>query len=143
MKNPNALIAMALVSQNANNPYAVFCEYIKYCIFSSAKDIMAITDVREAVCKEFGILIPYNVLVKCLSVIENSDIIETSDYQVKKTGVFDTNAFDCEREAYRKTETSIIEALVGYVAKYGLEWSFEYAREQLIKVLDKNFGQIH
>ena len=138
MKNPNALIAMALVSQNANNPYAVFCEYIKYCIFSSAKDIMAITDVREAVCKEFGILIPYNVLVKCLSVIENSDIIETSDYQVKKTGVFDTNAFDCEREAYRKTETSIIEALVGYVAKYGLEWSFEYAREQLIKVLDKN-----
>ena len=33
MKNPNALIAMAQVAQNANNPYAAFCEYIKYCIF--------------------------------------------------------------------------------------------------------------
>ena len=25
MKNPNALIAMAQVAQNANNPYAAFC----------------------------------------------------------------------------------------------------------------------
>lgn len=33
MKNPNALIAMAQVAQNAKNPYAAFCEYIKYCVF--------------------------------------------------------------------------------------------------------------
>lgn len=35
MKNPNALISMAIVSQNADNPYSVFCEYIKYCIFTN------------------------------------------------------------------------------------------------------------
>lgn len=138
MKNPNALIAMALVSQNANNPYAVFCEYIKYCIFGHAENVLSITEIRDAVCKEFGIFIPYNVMAMCLSIIENNGLIEVSGHQVTRAGFFDTNAFDHEREAYRKTETALIESLIGYVAKYGLDWSFEYAREQLIKVLDKN-----
>ena len=62
MKNPNALIAMAQVAQNANNPYAAFCEYIKYCIFINTEDTMHITEIREAVGREFGIYIPHNVL---------------------------------------------------------------------------------
>ena len=67
MKNPNALIAMAQVAQNANNPYAAFCEYIKYCIFMNTEDTMHITEIREAVGREFGIYIPHNVLLKCLT----------------------------------------------------------------------------
>ena len=43
MKNPNALIAMAQVAQNANNPYAAFCEYIKYCVFSTASSVVTLS----------------------------------------------------------------------------------------------------
>ncbi len=32
MKNKNALIKMAHVSENADNPYFVFFEIIKYCL---------------------------------------------------------------------------------------------------------------
>lgn len=138
MKNPNALIAMAFVSQNADNPHSVFCEYIKYCIFSDTADLMSITDIRAAVSKEFGLYIPYNIAAKCLSIIENEGIIELIDHQVKRKGTFDTDGFDRERDAYRKTETALIQALISHVAQYGLSWSFEHAREQLIKVLDKN-----
>lgn len=98
---------------------------------------MSISDIRASVSKEFGLYIPYNIAVKCLSIIENEGIIELSDHQVKRTGSFDTDAFDHERDAYRKTETALIQALISYVSQYGLRWSFEYAREQLIKVLDK------
>ena len=67
MRNPNALIAMAFVSQNSNNPYSVFCEYIKYCIFSDTADAMSISDVRTSVSKEFGLYIPYNIAAFLLS----------------------------------------------------------------------------
>ena len=69
LKNPNALIAMAFVSRNADNPYSVFCEYIKYCIFANTANVMSITDIRTAVSEEFGLYLPYNIIAKCLSTI--------------------------------------------------------------------------
>lgn len=138
MKNPNALIAMAFVSRNADNPYAVFCEYIKYCIFADTADAMTITDIRTAVSQEFGLYIPYNIAVKCLSNIEKDGIIEFTNHQVRRTGAFDTDKFDHERDAYKKTETALVQELINYVSQYGFNWSLEYARDQLIKVLDKN-----
>ena len=138
MKNPNALIAMAQVAQNAHNPYAAFCEYIKYCIFINTEDRMHITEIREAVGREFGIYIPHNVLLKCLTFIENDGVITCENHDIKRIGTFDTEAFDQGREAYRATESALIEELVQYAAKYGREWATEYARELLIKVLDRN-----
>ena len=58
MKNPNALIAMAQVAQNANNPFDAFCEYIKYCIFVNPSETMVLPEIRDAIGKEFGIYIP-------------------------------------------------------------------------------------
>ena len=138
MKNPNALIAMAFVSQNANNPYSVFCEYIKYSIFAATADIMTISDIRSAVSEEFGLYIPYNIALRCLSVISNEGVVEVCEHQVKKIGTFDIEEFERERDAYKKTETELIRELINYVAQYGLSWSFEHARDQLIKVLDKS-----
>ncbi len=138
MKNPNTLIAMALVSQNASNPYAVFCEYIKYCIFKNVDDVMMLTEIRDAVSNEFGLYIPYNIAMKCLLTIQKDGFIALHDHQIKRTGTFDTNEFENERDKYREIENSLIEALINYVAKYGKTWTFEYAREQLINVLDKN-----
>lgn len=138
MKNPNALIAMAQVAQNANNPYAAFCEYIKYCIFINTEDTMHITEIREAVGREFGIYIPHNVLLKCLAFIVNDGVILCKDHDVKRIGSFDTEAFDQGREAYRATESALIGELVQYAANYGREWTTEHARELLIKVLDRN-----
>lgn len=138
MKNPNALIAMAQVAQNANNPYASFCEYIKYCIFVNISDTMTLAEIREAVGSEFGLFIPHNVLLKCLTFIQDAGVISFDDHQIKRIGSFDTESFDQERESYRTTELAIIQALIQYVSRYDREWTIEYAREMLIKVLDRN-----
>lgn len=138
MKNPNALIAMAQVAQNGNNPYDAFCEYIKYCIFSNTSSIMTLSEIRSAVGKEFGLYMPHNVLIKCLSYIEDMDIITFDTHQIKRVGSFDTEAFDREREAYRATESALIQALMQYGLKYSREWTEEYTRKLFIKTLDRN-----
>ena len=138
MQNPNALIAMALISHNANNPYTVFCEYIKYCIYANAEDTMTLPEIRKAVGDEFGLFLPYNVAIKCLTQIQNERDITCDNYQIKRIGQFDLEGFEKRRGEYRTVEASVINALVRYVEKYGRTWSLEYAREQLIKVLDRN-----
>lgn len=112
MRNPNALIAMAQVAQNANNPYEAFCEYIKYCVFSNVSSIMTLSGIRTAVGKEFGLYIPHNVLMKCLSYIQDEGVITFDIHQIKRIGSFDTEAFDRDRETYRATESAIIQALI-------------------------------
>lgn len=138
MRNPNALIAMAQVAQNANNPYEAFCEYIKYCVFSNVSSIMTLSEIRTAVGKEFGLYIPHNVLMKCLSYIQDEGVITFDIHQIKRIGSFDTEAFDRDRETYRATESAIIQALMQYASKYSREWTIEHTRELLIKALDRN-----
>ena len=138
MRNPNALIAMAQVAQNANNPYEAFCEYIKYCVFSNVSSIMTLSEIRTAVGKEFGLYIPHNVLMKCLSYIQDEGVITFDTHQIKRAGPFDTEAFDRDREAYRATELAIIQAMMQYASKYNREWTAEHTRELLIKALDRN-----
>lgn len=138
MRNPNALIAMAQVAQNANNPYEAFCEYIKYCVFSNVSSIMTLSEIRTAVGKEFGLYIPHNVLMKCLSYIQDEGVITFDIHQIKRIGSFDTEAFDRDRETYRATESAIIQALMQYASKYSREWTIEHTRELLIKALDQN-----
>lgn len=138
MRNPNALIAMAQVAQNANNPYEAFCEYIKYCVFSNVSSIMTLSEIRTAVGKEFGLYIPHNVLMKCLSYIQDEGVITFVIHQIKRIGSFDTEAFDRDRETYRATELAIIQALMQYASKYSREWTIEHTRELLIKALDRN-----
>lgn len=138
MRNPNALIAMAQVAQNADNPYEAFCEYIKYCVFSNVSSIMTLSEIRTAVGKEFGLYIPHNILMKCLSYIQDEGVITFDIHQIKRIGSFDTEAFDRDRETYRATESAIIQALMQYASKYSREWTIEHTRELLIKVLDRN-----
>lgn len=138
MRNPNALIAMAQVAQNANNPYEAFCEYIKYCVFSNVSSIMTLSGIRTAVGKEFGLYIPHNVLMKCLSYIQDEGVITFDIHQIKRIGSFDTETFDHDRETYRATESAIIQALMQYASKYSREWTIEHTRELLIKALDRN-----
>lgn len=138
MKNPNALIAMAQVAQNANNPYAAFCEYIKYCIYKNTSNTMTITEIRKEVGTEFGLFIPHNILLKCLSIIQSEGAILCDNHQVSRVGDFNLNAFDQGREAYRVTESALIEELIRFASKYDRVWTTEQTRELLIKVLDRN-----
>ena len=138
MRNPYALIAMAQVAQNAANPYEAFCEYIKYCVFSNVSSIMTLSEIRTAVGEEFGLYIPHNVLMKCLSYIQDEGVITFDTHQIKRAGSFDTESFDRDREAYRATELAIIQAMMQYASKYNREWTAEHTRELLIKALDRN-----
>lgn len=138
MQNSNALIALAQVSQNANNPYSIFGEYIKFCVFVNPANTMTLTEVRDAVSDEFGLYLPQNIIVKCLSHLQNEGVVSQDNHQIKRTGTFDTESFEKIRSEYRTTEQALIDALINYVAKYKRAWTVEYAREQLIKVLDSN-----
>lgn len=140
MSNKNALIAMALVSENANNPYYVFCEYIKYCIFTCCKNTITIKEAREAVKEEFGIYMPHNVFIYCLDIIAKEGLIKQDNNQISKTGSFDISEFEKIRSSFRDTEKSLIHELTNYVLKYGLNWDYDKAREQLIKVLDNGLA---
>lgn len=138
LKNKNALISMALVAQNAaDNPYGAFCEYIKYCIFTNPSDLMTITQLKEAVIKEFGLYMPSNVMIRCIESIRAEGTVDYSDHQISRIGFFDTTAFDKERLSFKETERNLIDALVKYATKYNRDWSNDEAREQLVKVLDR------
>ena len=138
MKNLNALISMALVSQNGNNPYITFCEYIKYCMSVNASDKMTLREIKKAVEKEFGVSLPYNITARCLEQIRNEGVIICEGHQFKRVGKIDVEAFEQARTVYREKENKVIESLIQYVAKFDKVWDVEYAREQLIKVLDKS-----
>ena len=138
MQNPNALISMAMVSQNENNPFSVFCSYLKYCIYSNSTNSITLTDLRESVCSEFGISLPYNILMSCLNKMQQEKSISIKKHEIKRIGFFDTEEFDGKRNEYRQIEKAVVNELISFAADYGRNWTEEYAREQLIMVLDNN-----
>lgn len=138
MQNPNALVAMAHVSLNADNPYTVFAEFFKYCICTNASDSMMISEAIDAVNTEFGLFVPHHIAMKCLSQLVHDEIISINGHEILRIGTFDTEGFDERRRKYKETESALINELIRYVADYGREWAPDYARDQLIEVLDKN-----
>lgn len=138
MKNPNALIAMAYVSQHADNPYAVFCEYIKYCMAVNSADTMTLAEIQTSVGKEFGLYLPYNIVLKCLEILSAQGIVRCDNHRVQRIDHFDVESFERRRFEYQQIETEIINDLIDYVKSYEKNWTNEYAREQLIRVLDRN-----
>ncbi len=138
MQNTNALIAMALVSQNSNNPFSVFCEYIKQCIFVNPSNVTSIQEISDSLIEMFGLEMPQNVLLKCLADIQNDNLIKLEKHQIYRTGIYNTEEFEQQKRAFKQTEEAIVQKLIKYVSKYGKDWSYEYAREQLVNVLDGN-----
>lgn len=136
MRNPNALISMAYISENNENPYAVFCEYIKYCLFKNSSDTVSFAEIGKSVSKEFGIMLPHNVLLRCLDYLKKDGAVIESHHQVKRLGSFDIIKFDERRFQQRKAEQELIDRLRQFAERYNRVWSEEYAREQLIKMLD-------
>ena len=137
LKNPNTLIAMAQVSQNGNNPYFTFCEYIKYCIFANPNNTITLSEIKDSVGNEFGIYMPNNIVLTCLQIIQNENLVKIKNHVIERIGSYDIETFDQKRENYRKIENELISLLINYVKKYDKNWYYEYAREQLIKVLDR------
>jgi len=139
MKKPNALISMAYVSQNANNPYATFCVYIKYVIAVNSSDTMTLKELQTSLGKEFGVFLPYNILLKCMGMLSAQGVSQ-HEHWIQRTNSFefDIESFDKTRLEYRHIETEIINDLIDYAKGHGRNWTFDYAREQLIKVLDRN-----
>lgn len=138
MSNKNALIAMAHVSENSSNPYYNYGEYIKYCLFTNASNYININELKDAVKEEFGIYIPHNVFIYCLNILSNERIIEQKDSRIHRIGDFDLEGFEHIRDDYQKTENTLINELIDYVAKYDIVWDYDTARRELIKILDCN-----
>ena len=136
MKNRNALIAIAHFSENSRNPYAVFCEYIKYCLSLSSTDNMTITELGRAVEAEFGIRMPKHILARCMMILEKEQFLEQTDDLIHRIGSFDADRFDEMRSTYRRQEEALVLALVSFVRQYSLNWDIDTARSNLVSVLD-------
>lgn len=136
MKNKNALISMACFSESANNPYAVFCEYIKYSVYTHASKKLTISEIQKVVGEEFGIYLPYHILSNCLKILEKEKSIQITDHCVTRIGQYDSSVFERSRNDYRNIESSLIEKLRSFASSYNKNWNDEEARELLTKVLD-------
>ena len=143
LNNPYALIVMAHVSENADNPYSVFCEIIKYCVFSSAKKQLTLSEAQELFTDYCGIKLPNNVLIQCLSIIKDEGCISVSkNHTLTKSGSYNIVEFERSYESQKSIEDSIINDLINFAKGYQKNWDFNYAREQLIGFLD-NTGFAH
>lgn len=138
MQNPNALISMAIVSENSNNPFYTFCEYIKYCISINPSEVMTLEEIREAIGLEFGIFLPRNIMLRCISILCNENVISNDNHSIKRIGSYDITQFEESRNRYRMTEDALLCAFMDYLSQLGKTWEKEYARERLISVLDRN-----
>ena len=138
MSNSNALVSMAIVSENANNPYNAFCEYIKYCIFSSSQNSVQIKEIIIQVGKEFGVNLPYNITAQCLMILEKDGFVSQKNHLIKRIGTYNKEQFNEERNKYREKENSLIRSLKEFALKYDRDWTYEVTRELLISVLDRN-----
>ena len=138
LQNTNALISMALVSQNADNPYHAFCEYIKYCVTVSDRKKVLISDIIESVEKEFGIRLPINIVRTCLEYLAEEGFLCQNKESIEIIKGYDTEAFDTKRREHKETEYKLICALVEYANNYNKHWDENHAKEQLIRVLDNS-----
>lgn len=139
MYNPNALISMAMVSENSGNPYLTFCEYIKFCIFVNNVDATTVSEIREDVKNEFGIQLPHGIILSCLEQLKKDGFITTNrQHQIFRNGEYDTKAFEEEKIKYQTIEQKLVEQLIVYAEKYNRKVSFEDAREKLINILDRD-----
>lgn len=137
LNNPYALIVMAHVSENADNPYSVFCEIIKYCVYSSANNQLTFDETQELLSKKSGIKLPNNVLVQCLRIIERDGLISVSkNHTITRTGSYDIERFEQSYDSQKSIEDSIINDLICFAKKYHKTWDYDYARKQLIDFLD-------
>lgn len=142
MKNVNALISMAQVSENANNPFSVFCEHIKYVLTIKKDEFIDFNELKKSILTESGIVMPNNVIVQCLNYLQREGYLTQYNHQIQVVGSFDTTLYDQTRLAYRKQEETVINALIQFAKSKGREWDYNHARDQLIIVLD-NDGLAH
>ena len=139
MENPNTLITMAYVSENGKNPFSTFCEYIKYCVFSNGNKQISIDELRDSLSLNFGIKLPYYIIVRCLSIIQNEGLMiyKAKEHLITRKGTYDPNLLDEARKTFRETENALLNELISYVNHYKKDWSVDYAREQLVSVLNE------
>lgn len=139
MENPNALMAVAYISQNDNNIYGVFCEYIKYCVSKNGYRQIVLKDVHDSIANEFGVELPHNVLLFCLRMISKEGFLEIfKDKSIKIVGNYDCSILEKTRNDFHIIENNLINSMVSYGAKFNKKWSHSDARELLIKILNKS-----
>lgn len=139
MENPNALMAVAYISQNDNNIYGVFCEYIKYCISKYDCKLIMLKDVYDDIAKEFGIKVPHNILLFCLNMMDKEGFLKVfKDKSIKVVGNYDCSILDKARIDFHTIENNLINAMISYGTKYNKQWNYSEARELLINILNKS-----
>lgn len=138
MNNSNAWISLACVGLNADNPYSTFCEYIKYCIYTSGCQQMTIPQIHDTVNMEFGIDLPIHILESCLKIIIRNGEATSNNYMIKYNGEYDASAFEKTRNEFRKTEHEIVTGLISFAARHGINFDFDTARAEITNILDKD-----
>lgn len=138
MNNVNALVTIAYISQGNGNPYAVFCEYIKYCLVINTSKWKMVGELKQDLEREFGIIFPQNVLLRCLNFLQKEGFLSINRHQIYTKGTFDTDAFETKRRYFREEEDYLVQMLVEHVGKLGKTWTLEYARSALSDFLRMN-----
>ena len=136
LENIYALVAIAYVSENSDNPYFAFGKYIKYCLMLNTKGSITVKELQSTVENEFGIRLPMHILGVCLENLKQEKYLIEDHHAITRIGNFDTDAFQQKRNEYKQIEDRLIDNLLDYVHQFDVDWEKEHARSLLLKVLD-------
>ena len=143
MKNGNALIALAYIKTN-DNPLTVFCNYVIICLMKAPNNHLSYNELSDKIANSFGIRLPHHVLKICCRILTKNKKIES----LKNGEGFKLLDFSFSLVTYetKVTELSykerqLIEDMQKFVTTFGINWSYEEAREYLVRfLLDYGIG---
>lgn len=137
MANKNALIALAYITEN-DNPLAVFCTYILYCLSRFGKSLRY-DELTSRIESEFGLRYSTQMFKVCLRILQKERKIEVlpkgAGYVVVEAHAVDVDSFDKKRSDFMEKENHLINQLILYVARQNCSWNIDEARQHLTNFL--------
>lgn len=126
MANDNLLVALAYIKIN-DNPLEVFCNYILYVLMKKEKHELRIDEVREAVDKKFGMMLPMQMVKVCARILKKNNKVEFLDSGKGFRGIcsdFDVDKIDERFRRLHEQENKLLTSMIEFIKQeYSVNWN--------------------
>ncbi|OPF52401.1 hypothetical protein BH721_03870 [Clostridium baratii] len=139
----NAIVSLAILKVNYDEKkdyLDTFLPIVAECIRIGEHDIIGISNIQQAVKKEFSLDIPQHAIKALLNKAYRAKYLrkENNMFYRNHDKLNELNFKDIKNDMLRKQKELIVD-LIGYVKKnFGEEWSSEESEEYLLKFIESN-----
>lgn len=139
MANDNLLVALAYIKIN-DNPLEVFCNYILYVLMKKEKHELRIDEVREAVDKKFGMMLPMQMVKVCARILKKNNKVEFLDSGKGFRGIcsdFDVDKIDERFRRLHEQENKLLTSMIEFIKQeYSVNWNVDDSKKYISKFLN-------